>query len=424
MERGESSSDEDEDRRNLVLQHEHKPPQRSAFEIAGDLTGQVRRKLSAHKKYYIVAVSLPLIIVLIYFFLPLGRLFNGISIVNPSSPSDFMRESELKALYLLRNQQQSLLDLWNKTLAEAQSRSNASAPNLTSVPFDEFRSAVLDQIKMNRQIQKALLSSHRPKNATAASGADDDNVGPDLANYGLDVCKKVEWPANRRTIEWKPKEDRFLFAICISGQMSNHLICLEKHMFFAALLDRVLVFPSEKLDYKYDEVLDLNHINECFGRKVVISYKEFVEMKKNKVKIDKFICYIAKPPCFLDEDHIKRLKDSGISLGKIEAAWPEDAKLKKQKKRFVDDLRPKFSSDDEVIAVGDMFYADVEEEWVMQPGGPLAHKCRALLQPSRLIVLTAQRFVQTFLGSNFIALHFRRHGFLKFWYVFLDIGCL
>ncbi|CBI35787.3 unnamed protein product, partial [Vitis vinifera] len=29
-------------------------------------------------------------------------------------------------------------------------------------------------------------------------------------------------------------------------------------------------------------------------------------------------------------------------------------------------------------------------------------------------MLTAQRFVQTFLGKSFTALHFRRHGFLKF----------
>lgn len=185
-------------------------------------------------------------------------------------------------------------------------------------------------------------------------------------------------------------------------------------MFFAALLDRFLVFPSEKVDYKYDEVLDLNHINECFGRKVVVSYKEFLEMKKNKLKIDRFICYISNPPCYLDEDHIKRLKDLGVTMGKIETAWPEDAKLTKQKKRVVDEIKPKFSSDEEVIAIGDMFYADVEQEWVMQPGGPLAHKCKALIQPSRLIILTAQRFVQTFLGSHFIALHFRRHGFLKF----------
>lgn len=187
-------------------------------------------------------------------------------------------------------------------------------------------------------------------------------------------------------------------------------------MFFAALLERTLILPSPKFDYQYDRVLDINHINECFGRKVVMNFDEFSEMKKKSMRIDRFICYMASPPCFLDEEHLKKLKNLGISLGKIDVAWPEDAKLKEQKKRVAGDVTGKFLSNDEVIAVGDLFYANVEEDWVMQPGGPLAHKCKTALQPSRLILLTAQRFVQTFLGGNFIALHFRRHGFLKFWY--------
>jgi peptide-O-fucosyltransferase len=77
-------------------------------------------------------------------------------------------------------------------------------------------------------------------------------------------------------------------------------------------------------------VLDISHINDCIGRKVVITYEDFVE-KRKKVSIDQFICYATSPPCFLDEDHIKRLKGLGISLGKIEATWPEDAKFKEPK---------------------------------------------------------------------------------------------
>lgn len=340
-----------------------------------------------------------------------------------------MREAELRALFLLRNQQLGLLHLWNRTVP----RSSSSLPSISSPPsnnsssapvkadlpdipvsasLEEFRSALMEQIKLNKQIQAALLSAHRGRSASLESV--DGNVDAYFSGTEINVCRKVDRPADRRTVEWKPKKDRFLFAICLSGQMSNHLICLEKHMFFAALLGRVLVFPSHKVDYDYNQVLDINHINQCLGKEVAISYDDFVAKMKNKLKIDRFICYIANPPCYIDEEHIKRFKNLGISLGKIEAAWPEDAKLKVQKKRVVADIIPKFSSDDEVIAIGDMFYADVEEEWVMQPGGPIGHKCKALIQPNRLILLTAQRFVQTFLGSNFIALHFRRHGFLKF----------
>ncbi|XP_072957942.1 O-fucosyltransferase 36-like [Typha angustifolia] len=428
MERDSSSDDEEDDRRALVLQNETKPPRRrSPFEIAGAGLARAGGFWSS-KRYLLLAICLPLVLILLFFSLDLGRLFRGVPVIringDGGGSSGRMREAELRALYLLRNQQLGLLKLWNRTISGAHSGSGvAPSPNSAphtgfnstssiSVSFEEFKSVLLEQIKISKEIQKALLSSHRFGNTS--SEYVDDNAGDDLLDSGIYACKKADKQAGRRTIEWKPKKDRFMFAICLSGQMSNHLICLEKHMFLAALLDRVLILPSPKVDYQYDRVLDISHINECFGRKVVMSFEEFSEMKKNKMHIDKFICYIANPPCFLDEEHIKRLKTLGISLGKIEAAWPEDAKLKEQKKRVVDDIMPKFSSDAEVIAIGDMFYADVEEEWVMQPGGPLAHKCKTLIQPSRLVMLTAQRFVQTFLGSNFIALHFRRHGFLKF----------
>lgn len=185
-------------------------------------------------------------------------------------------------------------------------------------------------------------------------------------------------------------------------------------MFFAALLGRVLVMPSSKFDYQYNKVLDIDHINSCLGRKVVISFEEFMEMKKNHGHIDKFMCYFSLPqPCYVDEEHLKKLKGLGVSIpGKLETAWVED--IKKPSRKTVQDVEAKFKSDDDVITIGDVFYADVEREWVMQPGGPIAHECKTLIEPSRFILLTAQRFIQTFLGTNYIALHFRRHGFLKF----------
>lgn len=416
----ELDSGDEVENRTLVPKNDTKsPPLRSVLEISQSPDRIDARCLFPASRWcffvLIIAVFLSVLLSLL--------LFRGGYSVRADSLLDRMRESELRALYLLKNQQLDLLKIWNSTRAVAADvaspvpsavNSTSATTNLPKVEsFVEFQSALLEQIKINKEIQNALLSSHEIGNMT--SGTSDDNLDLGVSGAGVDVCKKVNPLASRRTIEWKPKRDRYLFAICLSGQMSNHLICLEKHMFFAALLDRVLILPSPKFDYQYDKVLDIDHINECFGRKVSITFDEFSAAQKNKMKIDRFICYIASPPCYLDEEHINRLKNLGLSLGKIEPAWPEDAKLMKQKKRVVGDIMPKFSSDDEVIAIGDMFYADVEDEWVAQPGGPLAHKCKTVIQPSRLIHITAQRFVQTFLGSNFIALHFRRHGFLKFW---------
>ena len=185
-------------------------------------------------------------------------------------------------------------------------------------------------------------------------------------------------------------------------------------MFFAALLNRVLVIPSSKVDYQYNRVLDIEHINKCLGRKVVITFEEFANVKKNHMHIDKFLCYFSHPqPCYLDDERLKKLKSAGLSMSRPQTVWTEDTNM--PKKRTVQDVRSKFTYDDDVMAIGDVFYADVEREWVMQPGGPLAHQCKTLIEPNRLILVTAQRFIQTFLGRNFIALHFRRHGFLKFW---------
>eukprot|EP00268_Persea_americana_P013325 TRINITY_DN1579_c0_g1_i3.p1 TRINITY_DN1579_c0_g1~~TRINITY_DN1579_c0_g1_i3.p1 ORF type:complete len:567 (-),score=77.69 TRINITY_DN1579_c0_g1_i3:320-2020(-) len=420
------SSDEEEDRENLIDQNGCKASY-STFQI-GELDHRIRRHFAFNKKY-LIAICHLLLAIVVFFSVDSGRLFHGVPTVRIDSRAERMRESELHALYLLRNQQLGLLNLWDRTFTHSNrdsslipmpnSTSNStnstqrrdSVSSLPSTSLEDFRSALLQQIKLNKEIQQHLLSSHRVGNVSALM---DDNADGESLGFGVDACSKLDRIKRNRTIEWKPKPNRYLFAICVSGQMSNHLICLEKHMFFAALLDRVLVLPSPKFDYEYDRVIDIEHINECFGRKVVISFDEFAQVKKNKLHIGRLICYVAKPPCYLDEDHIKKLKSAGVSLGKIEAALPEDVKVDEPKKRTVEDILQRFSSSDEVLAVGELFFANVEEEWVMQPGGPLAHKCRTVIQPSRLIVLTAQRFVQTFLGGNFVAFHFRRHGFLQF----------
>ncbi|KAK1679301.1 hypothetical protein QYE76_040149 [Lolium multiflorum] len=415
MDREPSVSDDDDDLETLVPQNHTKPPSPSSrsrvpFAITAlrpalpSSAASLGRRLWS-RRYLLICISLPVLFIVLFFSLGgASSLPASIRLPSASSAADpaasRMREAELHALYLLRSQRSGLLSLFNRTAT------NTSTP--TPVSLSDLQAALLTQIKLNREIQEALLSTHHSgvPNTTNDGAPDLDLPGPG--------CRRKDLPYNRRTIEWSPKKNRYLFAICLSGQMSNHLICLEKHMFFAALLGRTLVVPSQKVDYQYDKVLDIENINNCIGKKVVITYEEFAETRK-KVSIDQFICYVASPPCYMDEDHIKKLKDRlGISMGKIEAAWPEDAKLKEPKKRYVADITPKFTTDAEVLAIGEMFSADAEEEWLMQPGGPLAHKCRTLIQPSKIIMLTAQRFVQTFLGGNYIALHFRRHGFLKF----------
>ncbi|XP_043695277.1 O-fucosyltransferase 36-like [Telopea speciosissima] len=426
----ESSSDEEEDRQNLIDPNETKPS-RSSFEIE-EFKNKISRRFKnlTFSKRYLLWICLPLFLVFFLFSVDVRSLFSRVTTVRVDSTSSRMREAELQALYLLRKQQLGLLNMWNLTsnnsVVYSENKSNStlgSGSNSTSnsgleredllrssLLFDDFRSAVLKQITLNNEIQQALLSPHRSGNFSALV---DDNVNPVFGDFRFDRCRTVDQRSERRTIEWKPKSNKYLFAICVSGQMSNHLICLEKHMFFAAFLGRTLVIPSPKVDYQYSRVIDIDHVNKCLGRKVVVSFEEFSEAKKNHLHIDRFVCYVSLPqPCYVDEEHIKKLKNLGLSMGKLEAAWVEN--VKEPKERTVEDVKAKFSSNDDVLAIGDVFYSRVEQDWFMQPGGPLAHNCKSLIEPNRLIKLTAQRFIQTFLGKNFIALHFRRHGYLKF----------
>ncbi|XP_076886882.1 O-fucosyltransferase 36-like [Bidens hawaiensis] len=339
---------------------------------------------------YLFAITLP-IIILFFYILFSAHDFKSLFSTNISDSdptlqhSTTMRESELQALYLLKQQQSRLIHLLSSS-----SNNNSS-----------LRSALTDQLSLNNKIQQALLSSHQ--------------FDPQLTNPNFTACTKTQHNklSGLRKIDWNPNQDKYLFAICTSGQMSNHLICLEKHMFFAALLNRVLVIPSAKVDYEFNRVLDIDHINKCLGREVVLTFEEFADRKKNRMHIDKVLCYFSLPqPCYVDDEHVKKLKAIGVTMNELKIVWTED--VKKPTDRTVHEVTEKFSTNDDVLAIGDVFFADVEKEWVMQPGGPIGHNCQTLIEPSRVILLTAQRFIQTFLGENFVALHFRRHGFLKF----------
>ncbi|WVZ23050.1 hypothetical protein V8G54_001594 [Vigna mungo] len=397
-----SSSDEEDDRRNLVDQNHRKPPSPSPAAVfhVEDRSPRFFHRNFIYQKKYIVAILAFLLVILFFSVADFHSIFSSSSF-QFDSVSDRMKESELRAINLLRRQQLGLLAAWNATRG-----SNASDPN----QFEDLKSVLFKQISLNQEIQQVLLNPHSTGNIVEP----EFDLNATLNGVVYDRCRTVDQNlSQRRTIQWNPRDGKFLLAICVSGQMSNHLICLEKHIFFAALLNRALVIPSSKVDYRYDRVVDIDRINKCLGKKVVFSFEEFSNLKKGHMHIDKFLCYFSKPtPCYLDDEWLKKLGGLGVTMNKQEAVWDEDTRNPKSK--TVQDVLGKFNYDDDVMAIGDVFYAEVEPEWVMQPGGPIAHQCKTLIEPNHLISLTAQRFIQTFLGRNFIALHFRRHGFLKF----------
>lgn len=79
-------------------------------------------------------------------------------------------------------------------------------------------------------------------------------------------------------------------------------------------------------------------------------------------------------------------------------------------KEFLDS----FSYDDNVIAFGNMFGVG-GRDLRFHGSGPIKvlDSCRYYLTPSRTVLRTATGFVNTFLGSNFMAVHLRRGDFFQ-----------
>lgn len=218
---GRDSPDEDEDREILIHQNntKHREPH-STLRIE-DSAPPTRRhsgvNFSSLNKRYLFAIFLPVLILILYVSVDLHGLFPAnVAKVRLDSAGDSMHESELRALYLLKQQQSQLVAMWNQSFFNI----NNSISNQNSYRFfQDAKSILLNQISLNKQIQQVLLSPHKTSNFSQ----NDDAWNP---AFGPDGCRKKDsWATDRRAIEWNPKQDKYLFAICFSGQMSNHLIC-------------------------------------------------------------------------------------------------------------------------------------------------------------------------------------------------------
>ncbi|EFJ29462.1 protein-O-fucosyltransferase-like protein [Selaginella moellendorffii] len=143
-------------------------------------------------------------------------------------------------------------------------------------------------------------------------------------------------------------------------------------MFFAALLDRTLVFPDPCVDYSYEKTLDIAHICSCLGEKTLLTLHEFLGKNKTDIRL---LCYMSG--CFLDEDHEKKIKALGLPR-------PMPG-LKKLLSKAIHLVLARANS-----WRRDVFYSDVESELVAQIGGPFQHSCKTIIRPNRPILLTAQ----------------------------------
>ncbi|WZZ84804.1 hypothetical protein YC2023_113383 [Brassica napus] len=101
------------------------------------------------------------------------------------------------------------------------------SPSFSSPAYPHRPSEIL---RLPRSPQLSLPLCSQRRNSYAAPAPDKQ-----IANRNLSGSASTESSSSSST----------------SDRMSNHLICLEKHMFFTALLDRVLVWSDEQLLRSY-----------------------------------------------------------------------------------------------------------------------------------------------------------------------------
>lgn len=184
-------------------------------------------------------------------------------------------------------------------------------------------------------------------------------------------------------------------------------------MWFAAVLNRTLVLPPGRLDYMYEHLLDIAHMQQCLGSgsntsnstAVVMTFEDFEAARgKKNLHIEKLICYMHD--CYFDSERQSKWEEVGFTFGARRDAWGVH-----EGRRTRDSVVARMGGEEEVIAVGDLFYAEVEGAAGFTVA---ALGCRGAVRPHRGVVVAAERFVQTYLGARFVAVHFRRHGFLVF----------
>ncbi|PWA36289.1 O-fucosyltransferase family protein [Artemisia annua] len=72
------------------------------------------------------------------------------------------------------------------------------------------------------------------------------------------------------------------------------------------------------------------------------------------------LCYFSSPQqCYVDDKHVKNLKGIEVTMNEVKIVWNED--VKKPTDRTMQEVVDKFTCNDEVLAIRNVFFADVEK---------------------------------------------------------------
>ena len=82
-------------------------------------------------------------------------------------------------------------------------------------------------------------------------------------------------------------------AVCVTGQMSNRLQCIQDYFGLAALLNRTLLLPSRDLggpplSYYFPMTVDVSHAQWCLGggRRVMALEEYLAESERKSADVE------------------------------------------------------------------------------------------------------------------------------------------
>lgn len=237
---------------------------------------------------------------------------------------------------------------------------------------------------------------------------------------------------NPNFLRWDPQPDKFLVLLCYHGEVSHRMKCIRNHAILSGLLNRTLIVPMDIAmvpqngDHRY--VFDIDNFRRCYGEKTILTTSEYEEKYESPVVIDQVFCWTDKfdsCPFQTEEDSTTvpknhQLKGQAVSalLGLKTVLFSQDvhhhmADLGVQVvlEEFLMNYRLALGK---TLLLGDMEHTEISHSPQLYQSGDVPFlrfpECLGSLgiRPHKAIFLTAQLYIEQFLGPDFFALHFRR----------------
>lgn len=216
-------------------------------------------------------------------------------------------------------------------------------------------------------------------------------------------------------LDWVPKPDRYLLAVCHYGQLNNQIKCMMKFFTAAAVLNRTLVIPPHSFSggsryaWPWELALDIPAAQRCLGRDAVITLDELRGRlgapPGGVVAVDAVVCFENK---LCDPRRQWSVRDLNLTLPpepprNLLNRWFSPGELRAAV-AFADGMR--------VLALEDLYGHTM---FVPHKGqDPLRSLCGggSYFRSHPALRDAAEGFANAVLGGDdFVAIHFRRGDF-------------